>query len=188
LTAGTIIEATKLPLTIWFLAFYLISQAKTGISAMSLRRQLGVSYPTALMLHHKIMHAMGEREKLSVLSGRVQIDDSYLGGDLPGGKAGRGSENKVPFVAAVSLNQENHPMYIKFQKVKGVTSEAIQKWATECLSPMSSVISDGLACFRSVTRIGCAHDPVITEGRHPKDQPEFKWIKETLDYKGLSGS
>jgi hypothetical protein len=48
---------------------------------MSLSRHLGVSYPTALMLHHKIMHAMGEREKLYVLSGQVQIDDSYLLGN-----------------------------------------------------------------------------------------------------------
>lgn len=180
LTAGTIMEATKLPLTIWFLAFYLISQAKTGIAAMSLRRQLGVSYPTALMLHHKIMHAMGEREKLYVLSGTVQIDDAYLGGELPGGKAGRGSENKVPFVAAVSLSQENHPIYIKFKQVEGFTSEAILKWGKECLSPASRVMSDGLACFRSVTKLGCAHDPVIAGGRHPQDQPEFKWINTII--------
>ncbi len=45
--AGTLFQATKLPLTIWFLAIYLISQAKTGLSALALKRQLGVSYPTA---------------------------------------------------------------------------------------------------------------------------------------------
>jgi transposase-like protein len=47
LTAGTVMEATKLPLTTWFLAIYLPSQAKTGLSAMALMRQLGVRYPTA---------------------------------------------------------------------------------------------------------------------------------------------
>ena len=47
LTAGTIIEATKLPLTTWFLAFYLVGQAKTGISSLALMRHLGVNYRTA---------------------------------------------------------------------------------------------------------------------------------------------
>jgi hypothetical protein len=40
-------EHTKLPLTTWFLANYLISQVKTGLSEFALKRQLGVSYPTA---------------------------------------------------------------------------------------------------------------------------------------------
>lgn len=47
LVAGTVFQGTKLRLTIWFLAIYLISQAKTGLSALALKRQLGVSYPTA---------------------------------------------------------------------------------------------------------------------------------------------
>ena len=46
LTAGSLMAHTKLPLTTWFLAIYLISQAKTGLSALALKRQLGVSYPT----------------------------------------------------------------------------------------------------------------------------------------------
>jgi hypothetical protein len=58
LTAGTLMEHTKLPLTTWFLAIRLISQAKTGISALALKRDLGVSYPTAWLLHHKINGAM----------------------------------------------------------------------------------------------------------------------------------
>ncbi len=58
LTAGTVMEATKLPLTTWFLAIYLLSQAKTGLSALALRRQLGVSYPTAWRMHHKLMTAI----------------------------------------------------------------------------------------------------------------------------------
>jgi transposase-like protein len=52
LTAGTIMQATKLPLTTWFLAFYLIGQAKTGISSLELSRHLGVKYDTAWLLHN----------------------------------------------------------------------------------------------------------------------------------------
>jgi len=99
LTAGTLFQSTRLPLTVWFLAIYLISQAKTGLSALALKRLLGVNYPTAWMLQHKLMTAMSERDANYTLSGRIDIDDAYLGGELSGGKAGRGSENKVPFVA-----------------------------------------------------------------------------------------
>ena len=47
LTAGSLMVHNKLPLTTWFLAIYLVSQAETGLSALALKRQLGVSYPTA---------------------------------------------------------------------------------------------------------------------------------------------
>ena len=79
LTAGTILEATKLPLTTWFLAFYLVGQAKTGISSLALRRHLGVNYRTAWLVHNKIMQAMKERDGAYVLRGKVQVDDAYLG-------------------------------------------------------------------------------------------------------------
>ena len=54
LIAGTLFEGTKLRLTMWFLAIYLISQAKTELSALALKRDLGVSYPTAWLIHHKL--------------------------------------------------------------------------------------------------------------------------------------
>src|SRR3546814_2857562 len=56
-------QGTKLPLTTWFLAIYLISQAKTGLSALALKRHLGVSYPTAWLIHHKLMQALADRER-----------------------------------------------------------------------------------------------------------------------------
>ncbi len=62
LIAGTLFQGTRLPLTLWFLAIYLISQAKTGMSALALSRQLGVSYPTAWRIHHKLMQSMLELE------------------------------------------------------------------------------------------------------------------------------
>jgi hypothetical protein len=93
---------------VWFLGIYLISQAKTGLSALALKRHLGVSYPTAWLIHHKLMRAMEQREERYVLGGQVQVDDAYLGGERTGGKAGRGSENKVPFVAAVSFSDKVH--------------------------------------------------------------------------------
>jgi transposase-like protein len=180
LTAGTVFHSTKLALTIWFLAIYLISQAKTGLSALALKRYLGVSYPTAWMIHHKLMQAMVEREARYTLSGQVQIDDVYLGGERSGGKAGRGSENKVPFVAAVSLNQDGNPIHAKLTPVPGFTLTAIANWATRCLSPGAQVLSDGLACFSAVTEAGCRHRAVVVGGRKPKELPEFEWVNTLI--------
>lgn len=180
LIAGTVFQGTKLPLTTWFLAIYLISQAKTGLSALALRRQLGVSYPTAWLIHHKLMQVMADREERYVLAGKVQVDDAYLGGERTGGKVGRGSENKVPLVAAVSLTAENHPLRVSLAPVAGFTREAISAWAKDHIAPGSAVFSDGLACFGAVTEAGCTHHPTVMAGRKPKDVPDFKWINTVL--------
>ena len=180
LTAGTIMQATKLPLTTWFLAFYLIGQAKTGISSLELSRHLGVKYDTAWLLHNKILRAMTEREEAYVLRGKIQIDDAYLGGERPGGKAGRGSENKIPIVAAVSLNEAGHPIHARISAVSSFSSEAIADWAKRHLMPGSHVLSDGLACFRSVTTANCHHKAVVAGGKHPNDLPQFRWINTLL--------
>ena len=180
LIAGTLFQDTKLALTVWFLAIYLVSQAKTGLSALALKRYLGVSYPTAWLVHHKLMQAMVEREARYVLSGKVEVDDAYLGGELSGGTAGRGSENKVPFVAAVSLDPAGHPLRAKLTPVPGFTLKAIAAWANAHLSPGSCVVSDGLACFVGVGEAGCQHLPIVVGGRKPKDLPDFHWVNTVL--------
>jgi hypothetical protein len=180
LTAGSLMEHTKLPLTTWFLAIYLISQAKTGLSALALKRQLGVSYPTAWLLHQRINRAMALQDSTHRLTGAVQLDDAYLGGERAGGKAGRGSENKVPFVAAVSLNHKGHPLYIKLNLVSGFTSKAIGKWAQASLLAGTLVRSDGLACFTAVADAGCIHLPTVVGDLKPRDLPEFKWVNTVL--------
>lgn len=190
LIAGTVFEGTKLGLTVWFLAIYLISQAKTGLSALALKRDLGVSYPTAWLMHHKLMQAMVEREAGYVLCGTVQVDDAYLGGELNDGTAGRGSENKVPFVAAVSLDGDGHPLRAKLAQLPGFTRKAIADWAGANLSPDSTVISDGLACFAGVTDAGCTHQPTVVGGRKPKELPLFRWVNTVLGNvkTGLAGA
>lgn len=179
-TAGTLFAGTKLPLTTWFLAIYLIGQAKTGLSALALKRQLGVSYPTAWLIHHKIMCAMAEREDAHQLTNVVQMDDAYLGGELSGGTAGRGSENKVPFIAAVSLNEKGHPVYLKLTLVAGFTRDAIKEWANAHLAPGTVVTSDGLSCFAAVIDAGCVHLPTVVGDRKPRDLPEFAWVNTVL--------
>ena len=56
-TSGTVFEATKLPLTRWFMAMQLLTQSKNNVSALELKRQLGVCYRTAWLVKHKLLEA-----------------------------------------------------------------------------------------------------------------------------------
>lgn len=179
LTAGTVLDSTKLPLRTWFLAVYLISQDKTGMSSLALMRQLGTSYRTAWLVHHKLMAAMAERDAQEPLAGDVQIDDAYLGGERPG-VVGRGSPNKVPIVAAVSTNEAGHPVRVKLSTVAGFTREAIAHWAKANLLPGTDVRSDGLSCFAGVIDAGCAHSYIVVGRRKPRDLPQFTWVNTIL--------
>ncbi len=130
LTSGTLFEASKVPLTTWFLAMHLLTASKTNLSALELKRHLGVCYRTAWRMKQKIMEAMTEREEGRQLAGFVQIDDAYLGGELNGGKPGRGSENKQPFIIAVSTDEDlERPTYAVIEPVRSFSNEAMLDWA-----------------------------------------------------------
>jgi hypothetical protein len=135
LISGTLFASTKLTLTRWFLALYLLTQSKTNMAALELMRHLGVCYRTAWRVKHKIMQGMAEREAGRQLGGHVKLDDAYLGGERNGGKAGRGSENKVPFVMAVALSDEGHPRQAVMSPVSSFTLKALADWAQRHLHP-----------------------------------------------------
>lgn len=163
LTAGSLMEHTKLPLTTWFLAMHLMTQAKNNVAALELKRHLGVRYKTAWLLKHKLMQVMSEREESRQLDGRVEVDDAYLGGELPGGKSGRGSENKVSFIAAVQTTETGRPLRVCLKKLE-FTKEAIAEWAKTALAASARVVSDGLWCFQAVTASGATHERTVTGG------------------------
>jgi transposase-like protein len=80
LTAGTVFQDSKLPLTTWFWAIYHLTQSKGGISSIELARRLGVRQPTAWLMKHKLMRAMANREEQKPkLEGRVEIGRRALG-------------------------------------------------------------------------------------------------------------
>lgn len=104
-TAGTIFHSTKIPLKKWFLGIYFVTQNKNGFSALELMRLLGVSYNIALRMKRKIMRVMLLRNNSKRIGGDILADDSCLNGEKTGGKRGRGSEGKTPFVAAVKTKK-----------------------------------------------------------------------------------
>jgi ribosomal protein L37AE/L43A len=180
LISGTIFEASKLPLTRWFLAMQLLTQAKNNVSALELRRQLGVSYRSAWLLKHKIMEAMRRCEQDRELDGRVEMDDAFLGGERSGGKAGRGSENKVPIVAAVQTTAKGAPI-VACLRQQPHTEEEVGVFAAHHLAPTARVVSDGLWCFRAIAVVGAEHERIVTGGgKASVTLPQFKAINVLL--------
>ena len=161
-TAGTIFHATKLPLTLWFAAVHLIVTAKNGISSVELGRRLGVKQPTAWTMKHKIMAVMARREADTPLSGRVEMDDAYLGGARAGGKRGRGAPGKTPFVATVSTSPEGRPRKVKLVPVKGFRKREIARGAKRWLAPGSEVLTDGLRCWNALDGVVGSHRAIRT--------------------------
>ena len=113
------------------MAIHLMTQMKTAISALELKRQIKVCYKTAWSVKHKIMQVMKEQDDKRPLSGIIQIDDVYWGGENRGGSRGRGSENKMPFVAAVSTTEDGKPIAMNFNVLKGFKSVEIENWAVK---------------------------------------------------------
>ena len=163
LISGTAFEATKLPLTRWFLAMHLLTQAKNNLSALELMRHLGVCYQSALLMKHKVMEVMRLREEGRRLTGRVEIDDAYLGGERSGGKRGRGTENKVSFVAAVQTTESGQAVLACFAALP-FTKEAVSDFMDRSLALPLTVVSDGLGCFTAAQGRGAVHDREVTGG------------------------
>jgi len=145
-----------------------------------LKRHLGVSYPTAWLMKHKIMEVMRQREDSRQLSGRVEIDDAYLGGEYHGGKPGRGSPNKVSFVAAVQTTNTGAPELACFSQ-RPFTKKSLEEFAAKSLAAPATLVSDGLGCFTVVQGTGILHERHITGGGAASvEHPEFLAVNTVL--------
>jgi transposase-like protein len=181
LTAGTIFAATKVPLRTWFRALYHVTQTKQGISSIELGRRLGVTQSTAWTIKHKLGQVMLERDAETQLTGRVELDDAYLGGERSGGKRGRGSPGKTPFLAAVETTPEDKPVRLKLRRVGSFCRRAVEGFARRSLDPACEVVSDGLGCLAAVAKAGCRHTVIKTgSGARAARTPAFKWINTAL--------
>jgi transposase-like protein len=179
--AGTIFASTHLPLRLWFRAIYHLTQTKQGISSIELGRRLGVTQTTAWKIKHKLKQVMLERDATKRLTGRVEIDDAYLGGERFGGKRGRGAPGKTPFVAAVETTAEGKPVRLKLRRVTSFCAASISGFAKRSLDQNCAVVSDGLWCFAGVTNAGCTHQ-IVKTGSGPKAArtTAFKWVNTAL--------
>jgi hypothetical protein len=119
---------------------HLLTRSKNNVAARELKRHLGVCYQTAWLVKYKLMEVMREREDSRQLDGRVEIGDAHPGGERPADRVGRGSENKVPFVAAVQTTPDGHPHFVCMSQQPFATEE-VAATARPPLAPSATVVS-----------------------------------------------
>ena len=171
-TAGTIMEKSRTPLTKWFLAIYLMGQDKRGCSALKLKRELEIAYDTAWTMSHKIRKAMGERDAMYLLEGTVDMDDSFFGAAHGSGSRGRGTD-KTAVAFALSFNEDGRCAFLKANVLTKVSSAEITRFAKEAIRPRSRIRSDGLHAYRKLAEEYKAHQQVFNH----KDNPDYlKWL------------
>ena len=181
LVAGTIFNSTKLPLVIWFRAMYLITQTKQGISSIELGRRLGTTQTTAGKIKTKLTEVMRLSNDAEPLEGRVEMDDAYLGGQRSGGKTGRGSPGKQPIVVAVQTIDGGKPARLKIRRIARFKRKRVKSLAKRVIADGTTVVTDGLACFRGLADAGCDHVALPTgRGRRAVLHPSFQWVNTVL--------
>jgi hypothetical protein len=142
-----------------------VTQTKQGISSIELGRRLGVTQTTAWTIKHKLAQVMLERDAERQLTGRVELDDAYLGGERSGGKRGRGAPGKTPFVAAVETTLEGRPVRLKLGRVTSFCSASISGFAKRSLDLACTVVSDGLPAGCTISLAGTHLSPALRSVR-----------------------
>ena len=163
LLAGTLFEQTKTGLARWFLAIYLVTSSKGGISAMELKRQMGFgSYQTAWSWLHKIRKAMVRPDR-SPLAARVEADETYLGGPRPG-PPGRGAAGKVKVAGAVESGR-GHARgrrlgRLRLAVVRDVSARSLEGFLAGAVAQPATIATDGWSGYGRLAAAGYGHEPL----------------------------
>lgn len=161
--AGTIFQDTHKPLTMWFRAIWWVTSQKNGASALGLKRILGLgSYHTAWAWLHKLRRAMVRpgREKLS---GRIEVDDAYIGGKEEG-KRGRQIETKVLVVIATEENGKGIGR-IRISRIPDASASSLQGFIQESIQPGSMIHTDGWEGYTGLQQKGYNHEVSVVKAR-----------------------
>jgi transposase-like protein len=163
LLAGTIFEQTKTGLARWFLAVYLVTSSKRGISAMELQRQMGFgSYGTAWAWLHKIRRAMVARDR-EPLGRRVEADETLVGGAKPG-KPGRGAAGKTVVAGAIESGRGKGKGRrlgrLRLEAVPDASAASLQGFLGRNVRSPAEVATDGWRGYDGLAAEGYRHEPV----------------------------
>jgi transposase-like protein len=164
--AGTVLHGSKLALTVWFWAAYLMATHSNGISALQLHQQLGLgSYKSAWLLAAKLRHAMVAPER-SLLSGLAEIDETTIAhrtkNDPPAGGQGRSHDGKLLIVGAVEVfNQgpKSCPGRVRLAPIKDFSAESLHGFMTDNIMPKSIAKTDGWTGYPGAPEI--THKPHV---------------------------
>ena len=141
-TAGTIFDRTRTPLTVWFTACWLFAAQKDGISALSLQRALEIgSYQTAWAMLGRLRSVL-VRPGRDRLAGTVQVDETYIGGDEPGLRGGRAPGKKVLTGIAVEVREPRGIGRCRMALLADGSSASLHPFVTGHVRPGATVITD----------------------------------------------
>ncbi|MCJ8212099.1 IS1595 family transposase [Mucilaginibacter sp. RS28] len=194
---GTIFESTKLPLTQWFLAISLILNAKKGLSARQLSRDLGVNRKTGWYLQMRIRKAMQEGEDVSLFKGIVEIDETYIGGKKANHSKKKrqarrdnklqitGYQDKQPVIGL--LERDGRIRLQVVDKAHGVTIKPIIE---KTVSKDATIVTDGFGGYAGLSKIFREHQVLnkdkeqYARGKYHTNTIEGFW---TLLKRGIYG-
>jgi transposase-like protein len=140
----------------WFRAIWWITNEKTGANALGLQKALGLnSYQTAWAWMHKIRRAM-VRPGRDRLAGKVEVDETYIGGTKPGAR-GRGSENKA--LVAIAAEEDGEGIgRIRMARIPDPSSESLEAFITSSIEPGAIVHTDAWGGYSKIESLGYIHE------------------------------
>jgi transposase-like protein len=157
-TAGTIFDKTRTPLTTWFDAAWHVTTAKNGMSAKTLERMMGVSYHVAWHMLHRFRVAM-VRASREPLSGEVEVDETLIGGVDEGGKRGRGAKKEI-VVIALEIKHPKGFGRVRMRHISDASAESLLPFVREVIAPGSIVCTDGWRGYSGLSE-GYEHQQTI---------------------------
>lgn len=159
MTAGTIFDRTRTPLTVWFQAVWAFATPKDGVSALGLQRTLEFgSYQTAWAILHRLRSVL-TRPGRELLGGIVEVDETYIGGKEPGLKGGRARGKKALVAVAVEEHEPRGYGRCRMETIDDASRATLHRFVTENVAPGSTVITDGWGSYRGLEKLGYLHEP-----------------------------
>jgi transposase-like protein len=157
-TAGTIFDRTRTPLTVWFTACWLFATQKNGVSALSLQRALEIgSYQTAWAMLHRLRSVL-VRPGRDRLAGTVEVDETYMGGEEPGLRGGRARGKKVLTGIAVEIHQPKGIGRCRMAPLADVSAASLHPFVADHVEPGATIITDAWQGYHGIAGLGYAHE------------------------------
>ena len=202
LTAATIMERSKMPISVWFWGAWLVTSHTPGMSALQFQKLLGLTrYETAFQMLHKLRAAMIRPERDGI-GGEwpVEVDETWVGGATQG--EGKGNHHKTLVVGAVEVrprakapgpdpnllagqskpeNRGGHGRGIiagrlRLQVVAGRARKNLEPFVLAAVAPNTLVRTDGWTGYDNLTKLGFRHDPLTIQGDQTKTEAHLPMI------------
>ena len=166
MTAGTIFHRTRTPLTVWFAAAWQLTSQKHGISALGLKRVLGLgSYQTAWAMLHRYRIAM-VRPGRERLGGEVEVDETYVGGEDPGAYGRQTS--KAIVAIAVEVREPRGFGRARLERMPDLSAASLVPFVCDVVDPGARVLTDGWPSYGPIKDHGYVHEKtVVTASNDP---------------------